>query len=59
MALAWGRVYCLLGLMASVEGVSPRGFMCTTTKAEGVLWGRDNGQVELGWFTYLDTSFGP
>ena len=59
MALAWGRVYCLLGLMASVEGVSRRGFMWTTMKGEGVLWGRDNGRVEPGWFTHLDTSFGP
>lgn len=59
MALAWGRVYCWLGLMASVEGVWPSGVMCTTMKGEGVLQGHNNGQVELGWFTHLDTSFGP
>lgn len=59
MALTWGRGYCWLGLMASVEGVWPRGGMCKTRKGDGVLGVLSMGRLSLGGFTHLDTSFRP
>ena len=46
-------------LVASAEGVRPRGGMCKTRKGECVYGAVSMGKLSVGGFTHLDTTFGP